>query len=423
MFGHTFNHDIFHKAHLIFGNLFNDIRVVRRDKQGNRVQTIDVPLEYGPRQKTLTAILTNPDFTKPTSVIVPRMSFEFTTLTRNSSLQLQKTQQHANWQSNNHDRDKLYTQFVPVPYQMGIELSIYTKNAYDAFQIVEQILPYFAPEWSVSANFVPEMDYREDVKIVLGPVNFADNAETAAFEDRRVIVFTLNFTMNIPMFGPVNNSGLIKRVITNFYTPPGAGEISDADIISTPAIETYELVPGLTADGRPTSNTAESINYSLINIDDPYGFCETWTDWSTGKTSTSGEVLAAAEAAELIRTQRASTSLIDTANALQIKVQNIHASSGDVTIDLQDGEYIILHLEGNVGTVSFDNWTSGILHRCTVEIRNTGAYDVNSWSGAIWNGGEVPNITSGAGKKDIFAFMSADAGTTIYGTIIGTNFS
>lgn len=280
MFGAPFFHDIFRKAHLIFGNLFNDVQVYRYDKDGQRIQTLAVPLEFGPKQKTITRVLSNPDFEKPTSIILPRMSFQFTSVTPNRELQLPKTQTHSR-QIDVSGSKTMNQQFMPVPYQIGVELSIYSKNTYDAYQIIEGIIAYFSPEWSVSANMVPEMDYLDDVKIVLtNGVNLGDNFEVAEMENRRMIIHTINFTMNVNFYGPVRKSGVIKRVILNFYTPPGSGTVTDFDVANTPLVVKYELVPGLTANGEATSNSADSIHYSLINDDDPYGFIETWTDYT-----------------------------------------------------------------------------------------------------------------------------------------------
>lgn len=423
MFGNDHFHDTFRKAALIFGNLFNDVTVYRFDKNGTKIQSIAVPLEFGPRQKTITRVLSNPDFDKPTSTIVPRMSFQFAGLTPNRSLQLQKTQSYARLVSD--DRGKtVRTQFMPVPHQLGVELSIYSKNTYDAYQILEGIVPYFSPEWSVSANFIPEMDYVEDVKIVLTDTNLTDNFEVAEFEGRRMIVHTLNFTMNVPFFGPVKRSGLIKRVNLNFYTPPGSGEVTNFDIANTPAVLSYELVPGLTANGEPTANVAESVHYTMIDPDDPYGFCETWTDWTTGRTVTGGERLTNDDARDLISTSRATAQLVyGDSTAAPYRVQEITTSGSALTIDLAYGQYVILNLQHEISSLTFKHWIPNILSKATIEIRNNGAGDILDWGIVDWTEGQPPTLTVQAGGRDILMLHTADAGTTVYGTIVGLNYS
>lgn len=256
--------------------MFNDIKVLRKNKAGETLQTIAVPIEYGPRNKTLTRILQNPDLMKPVSVIVPTMSFEITSIQRNPKLQ---TDKNMTWyRQSAEDSDKLYSQWQSIPYTLGFQLSIYVKNAYDGFQIIEQILPYFAPEWSVTANLVPQMDYREDIKITLDQITLNDDAETSAITEGRVIVWTLNFSLQMPFFGPVAPTGIIKRVFVNFYVPPGSGEVTDGDIANTDIYLTYDLVPGRTANGEPTTDVRESIAYSLIKSEDSFGFAETWID-------------------------------------------------------------------------------------------------------------------------------------------------
>lgn len=427
MLGWHFFHDLFRSYVVVFGNLFNDIKVHRYDNNRNRIQTLAVPLEYGPRQKTLTRILRNPDLNQPTTTIVPCMSYDITDIRRNPNLQLNKLEKLSRQTS---DKDKFLTQYQCVPYQIDFRLSIYVKYAYDGFQIVEQILPFFAPEFSVTANplrmFEYDMDYAEDLKIVLNHCAPDDNVYSGEFADNRVIIWNLDFTMNVPLYGPVDKVGIIKKAITNFYLPPtsaGSPIVSNTDIINTPPAITHTVQPGLTIDGKPTANVSESIHYSLIKADDNWAYAETWTDNITGTTAFSGEFRPTPQAAEIISTQMATTNLLADGVASQVKVQEIKTHGNSIEIDIRKGEYIILQLEHTINDLRLTHWPKGYLTKVTLEIRNTGAFTVNSWSNALWDQGNIPSVTPGAGKKDIFLFHSGDGGQTIFGSIIGQDFT
>ena len=161
--------------------------------------------------------------------------------------------------ANRGDNSTLTTQRIPVPYDIQFTLSIFVKNADDGTQILEQILPYFQPEWTNSVRLSPELDLVYDVPVILNDVNVEDTYE-GDFAARRALIWNLNFTMKGFMFGPISTTGIIRRSITNF-----------GDLDNLTPQERLNTQPSLKADGTPTSNNALSVPISEIDADDDYG--------------------------------------------------------------------------------------------------------------------------------------------------------
>jgi hypothetical protein len=204
-------------AVVAFGNMFNQIMIDRRDEAGKVVQTIKVPISYAPREKFLAKIdqYRGDNGEQNFQVVLPRMSFELIGLDYDPARKLNPVQQNRVVNSNG----TLSTQYVDVPYNATMSLYIYAKNSDDALQIVEQILPYFTPDFNLTANAVPELDLKHDIPILLQSVMQDDQYE-GNFEYRRAIIWTLTFTMKLRYYGPSNKSGLIRRVIANTFQDP-----------------------------------------------------------------------------------------------------------------------------------------------------------------------------------------------------------
>ena len=204
MFEYFYN-EIFRKTIISFGTLFNDITVKQEDS------TIKVPLAYGPTQKFLARLEESPDLNKRTSLTLPRMSFEFTGLQYDSSRKVTTTQQFTvKDKTTGKNTNKAY---MPVPYSMQFELSIMTKLNDDALQIVEQILPYFQPQYNLTVNLLSLMNEKKDIPVVLENITMDDQYE-GNFTTRRVLVYTLRFSAKTYLFGPVTSAtkDIIKKV-------------------------------------------------------------------------------------------------------------------------------------------------------------------------------------------------------------------
>jgi hypothetical protein len=214
MFGTYFYHSHIRKTVAAFGTLFNDISVKRKDKDGNTVNSVKVPLSYGPKQKFLTRLLEEPDLNAPEVAIrLPRMSFEITGFQYDTSVKLNK----MNVLNKPTLGGTIDTVRNPVPYILTFQLIIYTKNQDDSLQIVEQILPYFNPEYVITIKQIPELGIAQDVPIVLQSVSYTDDYE-GEFASRRVLQYALDFSMKVFFYGPIkNNVGIIKDSTINVH--------------------------------------------------------------------------------------------------------------------------------------------------------------------------------------------------------------
>ncbi len=267
MFGYTWNHKTIRKYVILFGTLFNNIYITRQNKAGETIQTLKIPLNYGPKEKFLARLEGNPNLDREIAISLPRISFELTDINYAAERKL-ATIGKITAQDPNNPSQKLY-QYNPVPYDFNFTLSIMVKNAEDGTAILEQILPYFNPAWTASVNLNPDLGVPTDVPIILNSVVSEDTYE-GDFINRRALIWTLQFTVKGYVFGPTKTSGVIKEVDVNVYIP----EVDVAVANPTNSTPAFEMIvkPGLTTNGEPTANAALSIDASLINSTDNYGF-------------------------------------------------------------------------------------------------------------------------------------------------------
>lgn len=211
-----FYHSTIRKAIVAFGNLFNNVYIDRLDANQQAVQTLKIPLSYAPRSKFLARIeaLDNDIAKKSTQVLLPRMAFEMLAINYDPARRVSLIQQNR---GGNNTADTVNSQFVPSPYNIEVNLYIYVKNQDDGLQILEQILPYFNPDFNLSINAIPQLDIKNDLPILLNAVSYDDQYE-GDFTQRRAIVWTLSFTLKLNFFGPIGRSGVIKNVTINNFT-------------------------------------------------------------------------------------------------------------------------------------------------------------------------------------------------------------
>lgn len=268
MFGQVFNHGTLRKYVIYFGTLFNEVILTRDDSQGNQVAYMKVPLNYGPKEKYLARLEGNPNLDRPIAITLPRMAFEMMDIRYAADRKLPTTNK---LRTTGTTPDSAKYQYNPVPYDMIFNLYIMVKNAEDGTRIVEQILPFFAPEWTATLNINPDLGVKYDVPVVLNSVKSEDTYE-GSFETRRALIWTLQFTMRGYLFGPTKETNLIKQSEINIAVP-NRQTIAEG-IANTSLLNTVEItaIPGLTANGNPTSNATISIDKSEILSTDDYGF-------------------------------------------------------------------------------------------------------------------------------------------------------
>ena len=220
MFEYFYN-EILRKTIIGFGTLFNGLSV----KQDGSV--VKVPLAYGPTQKFLARLEQAPNLSQATAISLPRMSFEFTGLTYDSSRKVTTTQTIA--VKNPDDGTDIKKVFMPVPYNMQFELSIMCKLNDDALQVVEQILPYFQPQYNLTINLVSLINEKKDVPVVLENITMDDQYE-GDFTSRRVLLYTLRFTAKTYLFGPVTSASkdIIKTASVRYLA--GGSQSTQRDV-------------------------------------------------------------------------------------------------------------------------------------------------------------------------------------------------
>jgi hypothetical protein len=274
MFGHTLYFSTIRKYIILFGTLFNDINITRTDSNGNTVSLLKVPLSYAPKEKILARVDADPNINRQAAVVLPRMSFEMLDMKYDGSRKLNTINRRVYQDPDN--QSKFRYQYNPVPYNMSFRLYIFVKNAEDGTKIVEQILPFFTPDWTSTVNLIPEMDIKADIPIILDNIQMEDTYN-GDFETRRSLIWTLDFTLKGYIYGPVRKTGIIKFANTTFYVPSVPdGQLATA-VGNTPGIDRVTVRPGLTANGTPTSNISESVALSEIEADDDFGFITTIT--------------------------------------------------------------------------------------------------------------------------------------------------
>ena len=262
MFEYFYN-EILRRTVIAFGTLFNNISIKHTNSSDQVVSVVKVPLAYGPTQKFLARLNQSPDLNKPTSLTLPRMSFEFTGLIYDPSRKVTTTQTFlAKDPTDGSETKKAY---MPVPYNMQFELSIMTKLNDDALQIVEQILPYFQPSYNLTVELVEEIKEKRDIPIILENVTMQDDYE-GDFSTRRVLLYTLRFTAKTYLFGPVASAtrDIIKSAKVSYLTGTDL-ENTTREVVftSTPrAIKNYTgtVVTNLSKDTTTTD--------TLLTVDD-----------------------------------------------------------------------------------------------------------------------------------------------------------
>ena len=216
MLGQQFYHETMRKVVVAFGTIFNNINIVRKNNSGAVTQSMKVPLAYGPKQKFLTRLREDPNLSKKVALTLPRIGFEISGISYDPSRKLNSVQKFK--KTNDSDSGKtMSSQFMPVPYNMDFELVVMAKQSDDALQIVEQILPFFQPDYTITLNDNSTMGTTRDVPIILSNVTYADEYE-GSFEDRRVLTYTMSFTAKFYLYGPVTDQKVIKSVQVDQYT-------------------------------------------------------------------------------------------------------------------------------------------------------------------------------------------------------------
>ncbi len=227
----VFYNGIIRKVVVSFGKLFSNIYIERRKDdsvKGEVVQTLQIPIAYSNKEKWLVRTEQDPSLENHTYITMPRMAFEITGYRYDSTRKVPKMNKIVC-----NDGESSKATYAPVPYNIDIQLYILTKTQEDALQIIEQILPNFGPEYTISINALPDMNIIQDVPITLQGVSFEDDYEGNF--DRRTVIHTLSFTAKINLYNYVGDATVILKSLANVETPN-----TNLTVIGDP--ETHEII-------------------------------------------------------------------------------------------------------------------------------------------------------------------------------------
>ena len=275
MLGHNFFHDLIRKYVVTFGTLFNDIKLARTNRLGQVIETIEIPLTYGPRDKFVTRLQQDPDLSAQTGLTLPRISFEIVRMGFDPSRQLPS----MNKVLSKNQPEKAKRIFSYVPYDIQFMLNIYTMTNEDGVRIVEQILPFFVPQFAPTVQLTEDPDVTLDLPIILNGINTQDVYD-GPFEQRRVLVHTLDFVMKAYMIGPIVERPLILSANTNFYVD-GFNSVTG---LEDDSVESIRIRPGQFANGQPTANGELSVAANTILPNSSYGYITTFSSTVTANS-------------------------------------------------------------------------------------------------------------------------------------------
>ena len=242
MFENHYYHESTRRMVSVFGSIFNDLEVVKKDGSGKILQKIKVPLSYAPRRKVLARL--NEQYSDPKIAMkLPRMSFEITSMEYDANARISK---HKNYtKAIVGDTLSLTKLGAPSVYKVGIELNILASTQDEALQMLEQILPYFQPEYTVTIKDIPSMDITTDTPIILESVTLNDDYE-GDLVTRRSIIYTLGFSTRIRYY---RGTGTKKQIL---YTEVDYSENVD------PTTHKFERQ---SVDGTTAAPYTETINF------------------------------------------------------------------------------------------------------------------------------------------------------------------
>ena len=260
MLGTQFYNQAVRKTVVSFGTLFNNIEL-KKTVDGQVIETEKVPLAYGPKQKFLYRLQGNPTDGRKVAITLPRIYFEMTGIDYDPSRKTPATQKYKTVINDN--GNEVRTQYVPVPYNISFEVGILCKSQDDGLQILEQILPFFQPSFSMSLKFIPDMDEVRDVAVVLNSVDFDDDWEDD-FSTRRSITYTMQFTAKSYIYGPYTKADVIRK--SRIIETIGDTNVNKrhVELSYTPKAKT-----DINQDGQVTA-----ADDALVTADDDFGFNE-----------------------------------------------------------------------------------------------------------------------------------------------------
>ena len=300
MFGTYFYHQTSRKMVVAFGSLFNTIEVRRTDSSDAVTEVIKIPLSYGPKDKMLVRISQDPNLNPKVALTVPRMGFELTSMSYDGVRKLNTVGRNVKKGTTG-----LKKQYNPVPYNWDFSLYVFVKNAEDGTQILEQILPFFTPDFTVTMTLVSGMSEKRDIPLVLNSVTSEDSYE-GDFATRRSIIWTLSFVMKGFLYPSVtDNAKIITSSVVDTHIMSAATAADPIYIVaedSTPYSQNYMILDKheiddatririLSEASEDASSAGQTVSRTTVEptstgalTDDDFGFSETFEFFPHGET-------------------------------------------------------------------------------------------------------------------------------------------
>lgn len=254
LYGNHFYHGLLKKYTIVIGSLLDGVDVVRYNPDQTEGSRVRVPLSYSKKEKWVRRLMEEiGSLDRQPAITLPRMAFEMTNMYFDASRQLSNKRYFAFISENSGD-SKLKV-MMPMAWNFDFKVYVAAKTQEDMLQIIEQIVPFFTPDYTVAIRGLKNPNIGFDIPITLNSVNMSDNAE-GGFEERRVIMWELDFTLRGYLFGPVKERGIIKTIDV---------KIMDYDeLVKSPLSRQFmidiNIVPYI--DGVPLED---------ISADDPWG--------------------------------------------------------------------------------------------------------------------------------------------------------
>ena len=230
----TYNRMI-RKLTVAFGDLFNNITLVRYKADQSEQERFIVPLDYATKELYVVRLQGDPNLDKKVQMTLPRMSYEMNGLAYDAT-----RKQITNIKHFAASGSTTLAQYMPVPYNFDFSVYLYVRNIEDGNQIIEHILPFFAPDYTIKVNMIPEMGIIKEVPVILNNATYDVTYEGDMNSDTRMVIWTLNFTVKGFIFGAMPEVGLIRTSITNILTNNTEGN-NIAFNLSVGGLGNYEI--------------------------------------------------------------------------------------------------------------------------------------------------------------------------------------
>lgn len=270
----THYHKTIRKITSAFASLFNNIVLIRYNQDGSEDQRLVVPLEFADREKYTKRLEGDPELYKKIQILLPRMSYELTGFRYDSARKLNTNNRNF---AAGLSADSNLAQFNPVPYDFQFALTLYTRTIEDGNQILEQILPYFTPDYSLRLNLIPEMNISKTVPIVLESVEPSIDSDGMFNSEVRTVMWTLTFNVKAFIFGALKDVPIIKEANTNMIMSSisGPGEQPGEGVCCAGNFSvSFNMLPNGCGKFIPSE-----VVYQGINLENAYASARVY-DWN-----------------------------------------------------------------------------------------------------------------------------------------------